>query len=100
LTETLKVDPDEVREKLDKQTDLEKETEPEGVVKPLNWDAYTYLFGDADFEKFKKAYENLGEEVYQNALKQLGWDAVATSEECRQIADLMSVVADKTELKF
>ncbi|GAH34897.1 unnamed protein product, partial [marine sediment metagenome] len=41
-----------------------------------NWDAYKYLHGDADFENFKAAYENLGEEVYQNALKQLGWTAV------------------------
>ena len=79
-----------------------EDAEPE--VKLKSWDAYKYLFGDPDFEKFKAAYENLGEDCYQNALRQLGWTAVATSEECRQIADLMSVMdsthGESTEMKF
>ena len=59
-----------------------------------SWRAYDYMKDDPNFIAFRSAYENLGADVYEQALKQTGLEAVTTSEECGEIAKRMETIAD------
>ena len=82
---------------LDVKTDDQGQDDEKASQEIKSWRAWDYMKDNEHFIRFKDAYENLGHDVYLDAMRQLNLEAVTGTEDAARVADRMITIG---ELKF